>query len=81
MLFVFNGRSYSLCAPRSFRHVLYNVEVLQQGETGADVNVAPAAFRATYQADGIRAMMTLYVGDQELVRFDVKNTGKLRWAP
>ncbi len=79
-MLVFNGRSYALTAPRGFRRVLYNVEVVLGREPGADSNVEPAAIRASYVADNVQATMTLYLKDlPPMVRFDVKLTGKLRW--
>jgi len=79
-LLLFNGRSYALTAPRGFRRVLYNVELLTEQGPGQDSNVAPAAIRASYVADTVQATMTLYLKDlPPMVRFDVKLTGKLRW--
>lgn len=75
-----NGRSYALCAPRGFRRVLYNVEVMLGRDPGGGANVEPAAIRASYVADNVQSTMTLYLKDlPPMVRFDVKLTGKLRW--
>ena len=77
---LFNGRSYALTAPRGFRRVLYNVEVLPGRDPGPGGFVAPAAIRASYVADSVLGSMTLYLKDlPPMVRFDVKLTGKLRW--
>lgn len=80
VVFVFNGRSHSLAAPRGFRRVLYNVELVPGQDQGVGANVPPTAVRASYVADAIQATMTLYLKDlPPMVRFDVKVTGKLRW--
>lgn len=77
---MFNGHSYALCAPRAFRRVSYDVEMLLDRALGQGDNVPPAAIRASYVADAVMATMTLYLkGDPPMVRFDVKMTGKLRW--
>lgn len=79
-MLVLRGRNYSLCAPRGFRRVLYNVETVLGRDPGPDGCVAPAAIRASYVADQIQATMTLYLKDlPPMVRFDVKLSGKLRW--
>jgi len=74
-----NGRTYALCPPRGFRRVVYDVEAVYDRDHTPEENVPPTAIRATYVADVILASMTLYLGDQPVVRFDVKLTGKLRW--
>lgn len=80
VVLVFNGRSHSLVAPRGFRRVLYNVELVLGRDPAPDSNVEPAAIRASYVADNVQATMTLYLKDlPPMVRFDVKLTGKLRW--
>lgn len=77
---VVDGRSYSLAAPRGFRRVSYNVEVVHDREPAPGENVAPAAIRASYHADVVLASMTMYLkGSPPMVRFDVKLAGKLRW--
>ena len=77
---VFNGHSYALTAPRGFRRVLYNVELVPGRDSAEVGNVPPAAIRASYVADVTMVTMTVYLkGDPPMVRFDVKLTGKLRW--
>jgi len=77
-----DGRTYALPAPRAFRRVSYNVEIEPGREPGPDRNVPPAAIRATCQADDVMATLLVYLGgDPAMVRFDIRRTGRLRWAP
>lgn len=77
-----NGHSYALCAPRAFRRVVYNVEVLTQADDGGNPDAPPTAIRASYVADDVTGTLTLYLNDNPpMVRFDVKQSGRLRWAP
>ena len=82
LLLTLDGRSYALTAPRAFRRVLYNVEIVPGPSPGCGENVPPAAIRASYAADAVLASMTLHLkGEPPMVRFDVRLAGKLRWAP
>jgi hypothetical protein len=82
LLLTLDGRSYALAAPRAFRRVLYNVEIVPGPSPGGGENVPPAAIRASYAADVVLTSMTLYLkGEPPMVRFDVRLAGKLRWSP
>jgi hypothetical protein len=80
IVLIHNGQSYALPAPRAFRRVLYDVELLPGREPVQGENVPPAAIRASYAADAVTASMTLHLGGSPpMVRFDVKASGNLRW--
>src|SRR5258706_3941983 len=41
LLLLHDGHSYALCAPRAFRRVVYNVELMPGRDPGQSDNIAP----------------------------------------